>query len=180
MTWILWEPYDDGGWGKWNWDSRKWINSEPARFSHPTWRNIAKLTKKVFEEISFNAMREPEYDLEFLRYISYLNVMKHPGEHTSKNVHPALKKAYKECSHVLHEQISNIKPNVIIGGNTLYLFLDYFDLDYKNGFLIPGLDRYCWQDNKMLYIDSHHPRALYNEHINVMSNLIAEWSKGYC
>lgn len=178
MLWLLWEPYNDGGWENWNWDSRKWINSEPALFTHPTWRKISNLTKKVFKEISFETMREPKCDLELLRYISYLNVMKHPGEHTSKNVHPHLKQSYKKYSDILHEQIRNINPNVIIGGNTLYLFLNYFDLDYKNGVLIPGLSRYFWQTDKTLYIDSHHPRALSNENVTNISNLIAEWSKG--
>ena len=89
-----------------------------------------------------------------LDYIAVININKEPGKRrTGKK---RLENAYAEYSNELRKQIEDIKPNIIIGGSTLWLFYknDFFhDNSYSN------FDDKNWGEfkNGILWINAYHP-----------------------
>ena len=71
ILWLLWEPYNDGGWEDYDWDSRKWINETP--FSQKTWQNIAYISHGILERKKQPIEKFPEI-ANILRSIAYINI----------------------------------------------------------------------------------------------------------
>ena len=90
---------------------------------------------------------------ESLFNIAYLNVNKYPGQKVSYP--PLLKQFYKRNRDILLRQIKTIAPDIIIGGGTLWLFLE--DLGLTPTEFTPFKSvRTCYK-NERLYVDAYHP-----------------------
>lgn len=172
ILWILWEPYDDGGWKDYNRDSRKWINKTPECFKHKTWQNITYISYGILNRNKQPIEKFPE-SANILRSIAYINISKYPGEHTSPNRWKFLTETYEKCQIALHRQIEYCNPDIIIGSNVIYLFLEYFGLPKKGSSIIDNMS--YWEKNSKLFIFSPHPSRISKIHSNGVIETAIKW-----
>jgi hypothetical protein len=163
MLWILKEAWEEGieetGGGDWSvtktlipkivkersigdkglYARMAWV-TYAVRNGYPTWQQLpwVSLDPKVGES---------------LLQIAYINISKYPGQKVSYP--PFLKQWYKRNQDMLLRQITTIAPDIIIGGGTLWLFLEDLGLQ-RADFTPAGSVQVCHKGGR-LYIDAYHP-----------------------
>jgi hypothetical protein len=95
--------------------------------SIPTFRKIIYATYGIFyPEVEWkNVPYANEEAYEVVKKIAYININKYPADSSSNDW--KIKEAYNQNRVELLKQIKNLKPNIIIFGNTLKYF-EYDDL----------------------------------------------------
>ncbi len=104
---------------------------------------------KHFEDHSMDYIRDDSSMVETLQKIAFMNVKKQPGDARANNIQ--IQEWYDKTKEILKEQIELINPDIIIGGSTLYLFQEDFNLDF-----IGDAIKYAIKDNR-IWIDAYHP-----------------------
>ena len=160
ILWILKEPYDDcingvpaGG----GWSVTKDLLAKGRVGNKGTYAPMAYITYSVFNgfpkynEISY--VTENPQVADSLKNIAYINVNKMPALQTSGGTDFA--SIYRQNQLILRKQIEGMKPDIIIGGRVLPLFLKDFGLCQAD-FISGGSAGYCVR-NQRLYISAYHP-----------------------
>ena len=95
--------------------------------SIPTFRKMIYATYGIFyPEVEWkNVPYANEEAYEVVKKIAYININKYPADSSSNDW--KIKEAYNQNREELLDQIENLKPNIIIFGNTLKYF-EYDDL----------------------------------------------------
>ena len=155
ILWILKEPSDEEGGG---WSLTEFL-SQPKKVM-PYAR---KSTLQPIIHVSYGILKGPvPYAelpdstgiIDILTEISVINVNKLPGG--SRSDPSILKAAYNEFKELLYIQISCISPDVIIGGNTLSLFMQ--DLNVQQSEIDKShTDTFFFKKYNRLWIDAYHP-----------------------
>lgn len=160
ILWILKEPRDEiengmprGG----GWSITKDVLALGKFGNSPPFAPIAYVTYAVFNNFKkwadiAHATEDPQVK-ESIKRIAFINVNKMPALPTSHQ--PTIEHWYRQNQHILVKQIDGIRPDIIIGGSTLYLFFEHYGLD-ENKFRKHGSARFCVVGNR-LYIAAYHP-----------------------
>ena len=174
ILWILKEANDPdgGGWPLTDFLAKR--EDPEGLFSYDRWKATFGLVIKVsygllngfvgFDEIEKLDIKKAS---EILDYIAIINIKKVPGGSRAY-----LPKIAEEINpQVIQKQINEIKPDIVIGGNTLWvlaknnLFLESKDLSPESW----GLFK-----NKILWVDAYHPnntKVTHNEYYSQVINL---------
>lgn len=140
------------------------MNQKPVAFckeSPRSWQKTAHIGYALQHGFaSYNAaIRHKDEVYEALRTIAFINVGKLGGGKRTPPQH--LTKLYNQNRALLHEQIALCQPNVIIGWNTLGLFMS--DLAFEKRFGVEHTPRQkgehisYWQADGRLLINAKHP-----------------------
>lgn len=175
ILWILKEPYDLGD-GKGGWNYRNDINSNSDTYlKYKTWRKIAQVSSGIINDFSFKEATESyELLIKAIKSIAVVNVSKLPANTTSTGRWSYFEKTYEETKHILLEQIKTIKPDIIIGGNILYLFNKDLDLNGKSLKPLTPWGREVYKVNDKIFINAYHPsftgsdEDYFNDIVNVI------------
>ena len=100
-----------------------------------------------------NDVNDDPLMIDALRSVAYINVKKIPG-HTESN-RSVIDYAYQQHKDILLKQIEYYNPDIIIGGYTLYNFLEDLGIKRENMVHYNSLD-YIVHKQK-LFIDPYHP-----------------------
>ncbi len=164
ILWILKEPYDDfdenGQPQSEGWDYRKDLRENLYAYkAYATWRRIAYTSYAILNDCAYDDMDYLQKDenvndtvFDIVKSIAFINVKKIAG---GKSTLPTnLRNAYLLNQELLLKQIEVYKPNVVIGGGTMPLFLKDLNLEeYKE----EGNNlKYYIKDSKV-FIDAYHP-----------------------
>jgi len=157
ILWILKEANDPdgGGWSLTDFLATR-VDESEGLFHYNRWAATFGLVIKVSYGLlnGFIDYDKIEKDLkkasEILDYIAVINIKKVPGGSRAS----LAEIAEKINPQVILEQINEIKPDIVIGGNTLWilaknnLFLESKELSEENW----GLFK-----NNILWVDAYHP-----------------------
>lgn len=119
-----------------------------------TWRKVAKTSYSLLHPES----DWKEWDdhqaiyVPALRFIAAINVKKTGGGRAS-NPHQ-LKAAFRENENRLRAQITELRPNVVIGGNVLHLFASWFQRRPTK----PGAVFDSWVQDGVVWVNAYHPQ----------------------
>jgi hypothetical protein len=158
ILWILKEVNDkDGG----CWDLRAFLGNKDSLKTYSKWKSTIGLVIKVSYGIlnDFPDFKEADNTrderINVLRQIAVINVNKLPGD--TRTNFKTLKYAFKEFEPYLINQINEINPQIIIGGNTLWLFRKIFNIsDSEAEKLYPSL--WAFEKDGRLWLDAYHPQ----------------------
>lgn len=172
ILWILKEANDSegGGWSLTDFLGTR-VDESEGLFHYSRWTATFGLVIKVSYGLlnGFIFYDKIEKDLkkasEILDYIAVINIKKLPGGSRA-----SLAKIAEEINpHVILKQINEIKPDIVIGGNTLWilaknnLFLKETDLSPKSwGIFKEGV----------LWVDAYHPNNTKVTHEEYYSQII--------
>ncbi len=184
MLWILKEPWETpkngeavGGWSltqdllaKGNWNNRRDALAQ-----------IAYITYSVFNGFTpWDSIPRDSPDVrKALLRIALINVktfpnVKPPGKKIS---YPReIRQFYSAYKDVLLDQVRTIAPDVIIGGNTLHLFLRDVEIDEK--LFTPRGSAAFYKHGRRLYIKAYHPALRKNKKDyfdDIVSIIKSEW-----
>jgi hypothetical protein len=172
ILWILKEANDPdgGGWSLTDFLATR-VDESEGLFSYKRWAATFGLVIKVSYGLlnGFIGFDENDKDLkkasEILDYIAVINIKKVSGGSRA-----SLAKIAEEINpQVILKQINEIKPDIVIGGNTLWilaknkLFLEETDLS-KNSWGI--------YKNDVLWVDAYHPNNTTVTHKEYYSQII--------
>ena len=132
---------------------------------------------KTWQEVDY--IKNSPLMVSILKKIAYINLKKEPGGSVSQDARIA--SGYGKSKEIIKAQIDFIKPDVIIGGNTIkYLRNDYnlTSFEKTEGFNL----EYAITEN-CLFIDSYHPQFLSRQHedfkgdyINEIVKIVKKWT----
>lgn len=173
ILWILKEPYDKDNENESSWHlSQMFDMSEKdliERNIHKskTWlpvmeTNYCIVNDKRYEDVKGKVDISELFNV--MKHTAVINVKKTPGNTTTP--YSILKKTVKRDSQILLEQIHTYVPDIIIGGNTMYLFWEMLFNREKS----QCISLEYWNRGKQIFIDAAHPskrteRGSYTEDI---------------
>ena len=176
ILWILKEANDPNG-GGWPLTDFLAKREDPeGLFSYNRWKATFGLVIKVSYGLlnGFVGFDEIEKDLkkasEILDYIAFINIKKVPGG--SRAYLPEIAEGINP--QLIQKQINEINPDIVIGGNTLWilakndLFLESKELSKLNN---DNWGLYKDKD-KILWIDAYHPNNTTVTHEEYYSQII--------
>lgn len=151
ILWILKEPYS----GQEN-EMLKDLNEKRAMGlktdSQSTWHPLIYISHGILNGfLKYDEMpkiAEENTISKVLKQVAFINVQKKPGKSRSNNAEIA--KAYKENEAILKQQIETLKPDIIIGANTMQYFAKNFKPTEK-------FKNFHWVKDGQLYIKTYHP-----------------------
>lgn len=166
ILWILKEPYDDeedgfasgGGWHF----SKDFLAKDDfyTRMgrSRATWHPIIYVSYGIINNfVKYGSMDYIRDDLtmaDVIKQIAVINVKKLPGFTRTYDFSP-IADAYQKNRTLLHKQIEQYNPDIVIGASTMRLFYD--ELGIKQDDIVKnGSIDYSIKNNR-LYIDAYHP-----------------------
>ena len=172
ILWILKEANDltGGGWSLTDFLAKR--EDPEGLFSYNRWRATFGLVIKVsygllngfigFDEIEKIDLKKAS---EILDYIAFINIKKVPGgslaylPEIAEGINPQ----------VILKQINDIKPDIVIGGNTLWILA-------KNNLFLKSeeLSEESWGlfKNKILWVNAYHPGIRTITHKKYYSEII--------
>lgn len=182
ILWILKEPYCEGDGTGGGWDLKNDIRLKKTIYdfgkSKRTFKPMTYIAWGIFNNFClYENMDDVEDDpsmLNALKSIAYINVKKLPGFTTSQS--SVIEAAYREYKDILHKQIEDYAPDIIIGGSTLYNFFQQFDFT-RDDLKEKGSINYIAKNNK-LYIEAYHPATTgvsIREYCNDIIETVKEW-----
>lgn len=160
ILWVLKDAYEIGGDG--GFDLREQIrikNSFKEFTSRPTYETMAQIAYGVYHNVSSydDIKKANETDLmNALKSIAYINLKKIPI--TEGGVYsdmPTVEKAYnqEQDKKIIHRQLKDYSPNIIIGGNTMPILVKGLGLaDQKKIFDVAYYER-----DGQFYFAVYHP-----------------------
>lgn len=180
ILWILKEPYDeitDGVPSGGGWSITEHILSVGKFGNRPPFAPIAYITYSIFNGFpkwsGIRYVTEDQRVKEAIKRIAYINVSKMPALPRSGGTD--FGSAYRENRDLLHKQINGVQPDVIIGGGTLHLFFNDWQLS-AGDFSSAGSAAYCSRNGR-LYIDAYHPSqtsVAYDIYVDDIVSIIKE------
>ncbi|NOZ35913.1 MAG: hypothetical protein GXO80_11520 [Chlorobi bacterium] len=189
ILWILKEPHDKGGYE--NWDIRNLLKDAKyenglnpdmrATFSNIIYASYGILNGfKLWDDIDY--ISENHDIIDVLQEIAFININKLPGENTSND--SKIQEAFNKFKEIIEKQIEVFKPDIIIGGNTIYKYMsDFFKLkDLKIVKKIEYLEYYPTEERVL--IDAWHPanmkKGLTKEkYCDGIINAAKDWAENY-
>ena len=159
ILWILKEPYDLDNEGEGGWSLTERLNDENKLETlggfKSTWYPIIYTSYSILNSfVKYEDMNNIENDfsmLNVLKSIAVINVQKFAANTTTND--NDIKSAYKQHSRILLKQILTYDPQIVIGGNVLWNFVD--DLGLKDYHQYDEFD--YWIKHDKLYINASHP-----------------------
>jgi hypothetical protein len=177
ILWLLKEAHGDGGW-----NCKAWLKGmstgDSSYFTYSKWQStflpIAKASWQVIADTPFDKLpKEPRDCCKSFRHIAYLNVLNKPGK--SRTPYSRLKEGFGDGKK-LFKRIKALKPDVVIGGNTLWLMYANENFFLKNEINKTILQGGWWfRHDNILYIDHYHP-----QNISVKKRDYCNWVYGLC
>jgi len=192
ILWILKESNDvrngvGGGWdlcdvvNKMSWTDQKKKTAGRTVFKTLSLCSDFILNSESRNELNLD-MNEGKWN--YFKSTAYINIKKIPG--TSKVSSSVIQKAYNNNSEILHQQIKDFNPHIIIGCNTLGYFSNYLGVKRENKIFFSGEAKkenkgyYATSDH--LYIDTWHPNkrdlSFKQFLINIKESVI-DWEANY-
>lgn len=176
ILWILKEPYSGQGNEMLN-DLNENRAAGKKTDSQSTWHPLIYISHGILNGfINYDQMpniAEDKSISKILRKISFINVKKNPGKSRSKNNDIA--KAYQENKELLSKQIETLKPDIIIGANTMQYFVNDLKLTKK-------FKDYHWIKDGQLYIKTYHPAQIVitrKEYVDKVIAVAKAWRDKY-
>ncbi len=183
ILWILKEPYDSkkGEVGEGNWHLNKLLNDENKIHTlgglKTTWYPIIYTSYAIlngfmkYEDLEF-IDKDPQM-LNIFKKMALINVQKYPAGTTTHDAD--ISAAYKQHSSILIEQINTYQPDIVIGGNTLWNFIDDLGLGEFESY-----DEYTyWIKEDRLYINAAHPAFWGSEKSDYVDDIVRISKKFY-
>lgn len=165
ILWILKEPYDvvkkDGTFWGGNWSVAKEIGKKKSigdfKGGLRTFRPMMYTVYGILNDFCLYNKKEFEQNapavLNAFQGGGYINVKKLPGRKGSDE--RVIGAAYREYKAILHRQLADYNPDIIIGGSTLHHF--FRDLNIEAASVQrEGSVAFAIQNGKV-YIDAYHP-----------------------
>lgn len=165
ILWLLKEPYDNANKGAGNWSLAELLNAKDvySKFlsktsSKRTWYPIIYASWGIlnstylYDEMDF--IDDQPAMTSVLRKIAFININKLAGNSTSNM--GDIRRKYLENKSILLKQTQTYNPTVIIGGRTLQIYSDLFDLPSKRMEISQAGTKY-YLDNTAIYVDAYHP-----------------------
>ena len=146
--------------------------------ARPTWHPIIYISYSILN--GFKTWQELDYIREnndmcnVIKNIAIINANKHyslTGTWTDDN---NLYDGFKKFEKILRKQIHLLEPNILIFGNTFYLFKDFFEINdtHKiNDLSEDGLLHTYLKDGK-IFLDAYHPASRKRNYINSIINAV--------
>jgi hypothetical protein len=161
ILWLLKEAHGPNSMG--TWDERKFLRErEKELFQYSKWKStfasIAKTSWQILKDESYDEVIKHDLKrnvINILDNIAVINVSKVFGKSVSN--YTSDKKSFSDGKKIFG-QIEKIKPNIVIGGNTLWLMYanDNFFLKEKINKKIMK-EGWWFIYSKILFIDADHP-----------------------
>lgn len=177
ILWILKEPYCGGGKSMLN-DLNLNRAECNKKDSHTTWHPIIYVSHGIlnnFEQFdSMPKIHEDKSICKVLRKIAFINVQKTPAATRSNSID--ISQAYDQHKEILIKQLEIYKPQIIIGANTLHLFIKDLKLKQENRF------KNHWTKQGTLFIKTYHPAQTVlkrYDYVNRIINVSKEWWTNY-
>lgn len=184
ILWILKEPYDIDGEGKGGWPINESLNNEKELQTlgglKSTWYPIAYTSFAILNGFKkyedMDDIEDNDSMLNVFKKIAFINVQKFAANTTTND--KDIKAAYKAHSRILLKQIEIYNPDIVIGGNTMWNFVD--DLELKDH----HYDEYeYWIKDNKLYINAAHPSIRGNseakeEYVNDIVRIAMKYIEG--
>ena len=164
VLWILKEPYDeqvDGVPAGGGWRYRDYI-SQPNFYAHrnPREKTLLPLTHVTYALLNgflryedMPKVKEKPAMMEVLQSAAFMNINKLPG--LTKSDDQLIRKSYADHRKLLFQQLETIRPDVVIGGNTLQWFKR--DLDFDNLLEHKTDSVEVLTRGSQIFIDAFHP-----------------------
>lgn len=183
IAWFLKEAYNDDEDG----DSRYYrelFNVEDLydKFfrdvAKPTWHPIIYISYsilngfKTWQELDY--IRDNQEMCKVIKNIAIINANKHYSETGTWTDDKNLLNGFKKFENILKNQIDLLEPNVLIFGNTFYLFKDFFEINdtHKIAKLSEdGLLHTYFKDGK-IFLDAYHPASRKKNYIDSIINSV--------
>jgi hypothetical protein len=174
ILWVLKEANSSGENN--SWDMREHIKNKLKTDTgifkgwSSTFKKIIYVTNAILNNLSWNdELYHPSYKPEVidnLKKIAYINIKK-TGGGSSAN-HKEIQTYYEFSKTLLHNQIKEFSPNIIIFGGTFKFFQNDFDLEFDDF-------GSCKATNHQgtLFISAYHPMYPFKEETYVKDILTA-------
>jgi len=163
ICWVLKEPYDEDGGTGGGWSlSGDILNQEDLykniiKKNSPTWQPMIYVTYSILNDlIPYNSMdwiRDDPEMAQCLNHIALININKMPADRRSNDADIAVK--YEYWKPILHWQLKQYDPQIIIFGNTFQHFREDLNISEKD-LHITDTVHYIVRDKK-LYAHAYHP-----------------------
>jgi hypothetical protein len=146
----------------------------PKIQTHLTIKRVMNATHRILSNL------EP---LEAFKSIACINIKKIPG--SKKSSESEIKKAYDQNRVLLFEQIEVYNPDIIICGNALQYFKEYFEpvLNLSKKKSIGMGERHYFCTKERLYINAYHPanwhRITTEQYCKNIYDAFSYWKKEY-
>ncbi len=183
ILWILKEPYDLDNDGTETWSLSGLLNDSKKLHTaggvKTTWYPIIYIMYSVFNEFPlWDDMENIEKDdsmIDALKKMAIMNVQKFPADTSTDNAD--ISEAYRQHSQILLDQINVYKPDIIIGANTVKLFLKDLDVNVDERKYV---EYDYWISNNKLYIDAEHPAGRFSkeDYVNDIVRIIKNFRQG--
>lgn len=170
ILWLLKEAYDKENDGEGGWDLAEKFDEDniyseffqkKENRSKLTWYPIIYSSYcilngiKCFDDVDW-IHDKPEM-VKVLKQIAFININKLAGDSTSNMSN--LKGIFKENKTILEKQIKLYNPDIIIGCNTLDIYLNSLELETVSFMRSKSGTPYYLKNDK-LYIDAYHPARI--------------------
>jgi len=185
IMWILKEPYDelDGKGGGFSISDfiKEDVAYEEFVKSFPTWHVLTYISYGILNNFTkwsqMDSLKDNPKMTNALLEIALINTQKLPSLNHSTTNFKDIENSFKKYKDLLSAQIELLNPDVIIGGNTMSLYVDLFGLRdsevKKNGSL------QYWEKGDKLYIDAYHPAIRKNrgQYVDEIITVVENWNK---
>lgn len=113
-----------------------------------------------------------------IKNIAIINANKHYSLTGTWTTDKNLFEGFKKFENILKNQIDLLEPNVLIFGNTFYLFKDFFEINETHKItklLEDGLLHTYFKDGK-IFLDAYHPASRKKGYVDSMINSVKNFS----
>lgn len=191
ILWILKEPYADfdekGNPNNGGWHIRDGLirlkKYSDFTDGKKTFKPMIYTTWGILNDFcQYEDMKDVEDEptmIDALKSIAYINVKKLPGRTTSNP--SEIENAYAQHHEILHKQISEYNPDIIICGGTLYHFMNRLGIK-REELINLGSVNYIIKEKK-IYIEAYHPaqrksstNVSQKEYCNDIINAVKVWN----
>ena len=160
-------------------DIYAFIRSQPSK---KTWAPIAYTSYSILNGfLIYNDLAdldEEPFMAQAINQVAVVNTKKMPG--TSRSKMKEIEAAFEESKDLLSRQLQLLSPDIVIGGNTLYMYLKMFGLSEPTG-LTPIFKRPYYVKDGRLFIDAYHPARI-GSPFNYVDDIVLvakEWFQQY-
>lgn len=179
ILWILKEPYDTDG-GGWHISQSQMYARKEFGAARTTWYPIVYSSHAILNEFQmWNEITKISKDnievANVLSHIAYINVQKLPSLTREKSSNSVINQAFTQNKIFFEKQFNLLNPDIIIGGNTLWMMFEHFGLKGEllqkqptpNSYIVKG----------KLFINAKHPsqRGNRESYVNNIVTAAKEW-----
>lgn len=144
----------------------------------PTWHPIIYISYSILN--GFKNWQELEYIREnpdmckVIKNIAIINANKHYSETGTWTDDNNLLNGFKKFENILTKQIDLLDPNVLIFGNTFYLFKDFFQINEEHKITELSEDGllHTYFKNGKIFLDAYHPASRKKGYIDSIINSV--------